>query len=152
MSLTLRAFLFAIVLALTPCLLLGQPARIPQDLDPRDLVITRGNVNPKAQAQFDQGSADLSLKLDRITLMLKPATDQQAALEILLRDQQDSASPNYHTWLTPEQFADRCALSPADIDKIVLWLQSQGLTVEEVARGRNWIAFRGIVADVHAAL
>jgi len=152
MSLTLRAFLFAIVLPLTPCLLLGQPDRIPQDLDPRDMVTIRGNVNPKARAQLDQGPADLSLRLDRITLMLKPATDQQAALETLLRDQQDPASPNYHTWLTPEQYADRFGLSPADIDKIVFWLQSQGLTVQEVARGRNWIAFSGVIADVQAAL
>ena len=91
MSLTLRAFLFAIVLAFVPCQLLGQPDRIPENLDPRDLVTIGGNVNPKAQAQFDQGPADLSLRLDRITLMLKPATDQQGALETLLRDQQDPA-------------------------------------------------------------
>ena len=152
MSLTLRVFLFAIVVALAPCLLLGQPDRIPENLDPRDLVTIRGNVSPKAQVQFDQGPADLSLKLDRITLMLKPATDQQAALEILLRNQQDPASPNYHTWLTPEQYADRFGLSPADIDKIVVWLQSQSLTINEVARGRNWIAFSGAVAQVQAAL
>jgi uncharacterized repeat protein (TIGR01451 family) len=152
MSLTLRALLFTIVLALAPCLLLGQPDRIPENLDPRDIITIRGNVNPKAQAQFDQGPTDPSLRLDRITLMLKPATDQQATLEILLRDQQDPASPNYHTWLTPEQYADRFGLSPADIDKIVFWLQSQGLTIEEVARGRNWIAFSGVVADVQGAL
>ncbi len=152
MSLTLRAFLFAIVLTLSPCLLLGQQDRIPENLDPRDVITIRGNINPKAQAQFDQGPADLSLRLDRMTLMLKPATEQQAALEILLRDQQDPASPNYHNWLTPEQYADRFGLSPADIDKIVFWLQSQGLTVEEVARGRNWIAFSGVVAEVRAAL
>jgi uncharacterized repeat protein (TIGR01451 family) len=152
MSLTLRAFLLAIVLAFAPCLLLGQPDRIPENLDPRDLVTIRGNVNPRAKAQFDQGPADLSLRLDRITLMLKPATDQQAALEMLLRDQQDPASPNYRAWLTPEQYADRFGLSPADIDKIVVWLQSQSLSVDEVARGRNWIAFSGGVAQVQAAL
>jgi uncharacterized repeat protein (TIGR01451 family) len=132
--------------------LLGQPDRIPENLDPRDLVTIRGNVNPRAKAQFDQGPADLSLRLDRITLMLKPATDQQAALEMLLRDQQDPASPNYRAWLTPEQYADRFGLSPADIDKIVVWLQSQSLSVDEVARGRNWIAFSGGVAQVQAAL
>jgi uncharacterized repeat protein (TIGR01451 family) len=87
-----------------------------------------------------------------MTLMLKASTDQQAALEKLLRDQQDPNSPNYHKWLTPEEYGDRFGFSPADIAKIVLWLQSQGLTIEEVARGRNWIAFSGSVAQVQAAL
>jgi len=149
---TQRALLLATALGLSSCVLLAQPDRIPENLDLRDGVAIRGNVNPKAQAQFDRGAADLSLRLDRITLMLKPATDQQAALEALLREQQDPASRNYHSWLTPEQYADRFGLSPADIEKIVFWLRSRGLTVDEVARGRNWIAFSGFVPEVQAAL
>ncbi len=84
--------------------------------------------------------------------MLQASRDQQAALEKLLRDQQDPNSPNYHKWLTPEEYGDRFGFSPADIAKIVSWLQSEGLTIEEVARGRNWIAFSGSVAQVRAAL
>jgi len=131
--------------------LIGQPERLPDHLDPRDLITIRSNLNPRAEAQFDQGPADLSLRLDRITLMLKPSREQQAALETLLRDQQDPSSPNYRRWLTPEEYGDRFGFSPADIAKIVFWLQSQGLAIEEVARGRNWIAFSGSVAQVQAA-
>jgi len=39
---------------------------------------------------------------------------QQAALEQLLKEQQDPASPNYHNWLTPETYADRFGASAAD--------------------------------------
>src|SRR5260370_34610794 len=152
MSLALRALFLATASALVPSLLLAQPDRILENLDQRQLVTVRGNVNPKAQAQFDQGPADLSLRMDRITLMLKPANDQQAALELLLRDQQDPTSQTYRTWLSPEEHADRFGLSQADLNKIVCWLHSQGLTIDETARGRNWIAFNGSIAQGQAAL
>ena len=55
---------------------------------------------------------------------LHPA--QQAALDRLLADQQTPSSPNYHKWLTPEQYADRFGLSSATTSP--RW--SPGWTVE----------------------
>ena len=69
--------------------------------------------------------------------MFKATPAQQAALEQLLAEQQDPASPNYHNWLTPEQYADRFGVSQNDIDKIVSWLETEGFTVDQVARGRD---------------
>jgi uncharacterized repeat protein (TIGR01451 family) len=146
-----RAFFCLIALVGSPWLLLGQRNRIPENFDPRVVVRLSGNINPKAQAQFDQGAAGLASRIERMTLMLRPSQDQQSALEKLLQEQQAPGSMNYRNWLTPEQYADVFGLSPADIGKLVSWLQSQGLTVEEVARGRNWIAFSGLVAQVQAA-
>ncbi len=143
-----RALVF---LPLFAAALPAQNNRLAGRIDTRHTVALKGNVNPIAQPQFDEGAADSVLKLDRITLLLKPSGSQQAALEQLLAEQQDPSSPNYHHWLTPEQYADRFGLSPADIGEILSWLQSQGFIVEEVARGRNWIAFSGTAGLVERA-
>src|SRR5580692_9960572 len=88
----------------------GQPDRIAGQLINQERVALIGNVNPKAQPQFDTGPVDPSMKLSYITLMLKPSGSQQAALEQLLTEQQDRRSPSYHKWLTPERYADRFGL------------------------------------------
>jgi uncharacterized protein (TIGR03437 family) len=111
----------------------------------------KGIRHPKALPQYDQGRVDPSLELSYVTLLLKPSPDQQASLDRLLADQQDPSSPSHHKWLTPEQFADRFGASSTDIAKIVAWLESQGLTVNDVARGRHWISFTGKADQIDRA-
>jgi uncharacterized protein (TIGR03437 family) len=141
----------AIGLALVPFKGVAQESRIPGLIDSTQTVTLKGNVNPKAQAQYDLGPVDPAFKLNYVTLALKPSTKQQAALEQLLGEQQDRSSPNYHRWLTPEQYADRFGLSVGDITKVTAWLESQGFTINYVARGRNWIAFSGTAEQVNEA-
>jgi subtilase family serine protease len=43
-------------------------------------------------------------------------------------------------------------LSPGDHSKIVAWLTSEGFTVKESGRARNWIAFSGTAEQVSTAL
>ncbi len=119
-------------------------------IDAGRTVALKGNVHPMAQLRFDQGPVEPDFRIGYITLMLKKTDAQQAALEQLLQQQQDPASPNYHDWLTPEQYADRFGLSQHDLDTISAWLQSEGFTVEYVARGRNWLAFSGTAGQVRA--
>ncbi|MGA2117115.1 MAG: protease pro-enzyme activation domain-containing protein [Bryobacteraceae bacterium] len=91
-------------------------------------------------------------RLGNITLILRPAAARQAALEQLLTDQQDPASPEYHSWLTPETYAERFGTSTADLDRIAAWLGAQGFAVQYTARGRDFISFSGTAAQVAAAL
>jgi uncharacterized protein (TIGR03437 family) len=91
------------------------------------------------------------MQLPLVTMVLKPSASQQAALESLLAQQQDPASPNYHIWLTPEQFADRFGVSQPDVDKMVAWLGQYGLTLKSVARARNGISFGGTAGQVESA-
>src|SRR5262249_8713809 len=37
-------------------------------------------------------------------------------------------------------------------DKVVAWLSSQGLQIEQVSRSRSWVAFSGTAAQVNSAL
>src|SRR5580700_2934820 len=129
----------------------AQPDRIVGTIDASQTVVLKGTLSPKAQPRYDQGSVQPSMKLPFVTLLIQPSADQQAALKQLLAEQQDPSSPNYHKWLTPEQFGQRFGLSSADIVKITRWLRSQGFGIVQVARGRDWVAFGGTVAQVQRA-
>jgi uncharacterized protein (TIGR03437 family) len=131
-----------------PTMVLAQQDRIAGPIQDREVVVLNGNVNPKAQPQFDQGPVVPSLRLSSVTLALKPTPQQQADLRQLLDEQQDRSSPNYRHWLTPEQYADRFGLSMPDIAKIREWLEAQGFTIDYVARSRNWISFGGTAAQL----
>ena len=128
-----------------------QPDRITGMIDSSQTVVVKGSVYPRAQAQFDQGPADPAMKLGLVTLQITPSAAQQTALDELLAAQRDPNSKSYRQWLTPEQFASQFGLSRNDVNRIDGWLQSQGFTVLENARSRNWIAFTGTAAQVDAA-
>jgi len=128
--------------------LFAEPNRISGRITGARRVVLKGNVHPKALAANDQGPVDPAFPLSRITLALQPSSSQQEALQELLAQQQDPSSPNYHHWLTPEEYADRFGVSQSDVNEIVGWLQSQGLAVTGVARGRDWIAASGSAAAI----
>jgi uncharacterized protein (TIGR03437 family) len=101
--------------------------------------------------QNDQGRVDRDFPLPALTLFLKPSASQQADLRQLLEDQQNPASPLYHRWLTPNEFADRFGLNPSDIAATADWLRSQGFTVNKIAHSRTWIAFSGAAGQAEDA-
>ena len=111
----------------------------------------RGNLHPLALAQNDQGLQDPSSNLDRVTMFFRMTAAQQSDLESLLAQQQGRASPNFHKWLSPEEYAGRFGVSQSDMDMVAAWLRTQGLTIGETARSGNWIAFTGSVSQVQAA-
>ncbi|MCX6629410.1 MAG: protease pro-enzyme activation domain-containing protein [Candidatus Solibacter sp.] len=113
--------------------------RIVQPLDRTRLVALKGHVHPRALADTDQGPVDPAMPIRQATLLFKPA----ASIDAFLAEQQIPGAPNYHKWLTPEQFGDRFGLTANDIAKVSAWLESQRLKVDNVARGRNWINFSG---------
>ena len=139
---------FAVAL---PSILFAQD-RIAGSIDRSQVFPLRNGAQLLARTQFDRGPVDPARKLGYVTIHLAPSPAQQAALDKLLEEQRDPASPNYHKWLTPEQFADRFGASSNDIAKITQWLESEGLKIEHQARGRNWIGFSGTAASVGRAL
>jgi uncharacterized protein (TIGR03437 family) len=129
----------------------AQPDRVRGGIDNSRSSVLRGLVHANARPENDQGAVEDSFALPGMTLLLKPSATQQAALEQLLAQQQDPSSPNYHNWLTPEQYADRFGLSANDVGKIGAWVKSQGFTVTGTARGRDWVTFSGTAQQVKAA-
>ena len=129
----------------------SQQRRIVRPVDNASTVRLAGTIQPRIRNATDHGPVSDTLPLQRMTMLFSPSPQQQAELDQLLAEQQDPNSPNYHKWLTPEEFADRFGLAQSDIAVVSAWLTSQGFTIDEVARGRNWIAFSGIAAQVSAA-
>ncbi len=108
-------------------------------------------VSPRALAATDLGEAPADRTLPSVTLRFNSTDAQSSALDALLAAQQNPASPLYRQWLTPEQFGARFGLSTADLARTTTWLQSQGLTVTGVARGRGFLTVSGTVAALNAA-
>jgi subtilase family serine protease len=130
----------------------AQPDRIQRTLFGGRSVSLTGHVHHRALPQLDQGPVDPAMQMGTMTLLTVPTAAQQRALTQLLAEQQDPNSPNYHKWLTPEQWADRFGLSRNDIRQITNWLEAQGFTNIHAARGRNWVSFEGTAAQVASAL
>jgi len=139
--------LWAILGAASPALL-AQPDRITSRIDNSQSVVLTGRVPRQATAQNDAGPVEGSFPLPAITLLLKTSAAQQADLNQLLLAQQDSTSPSYHQWLTPEQYAGRFGVSTSDLAQITAWLKSQGFTVGYIARARNFVSFSGTAQQV----
>jgi len=152
----LDVLLAAALLLLVPGLAAAQDSvakpRIAAQVDDGTATVVRGNVHPLARAQYDQGKVDPSFKLERITMMFQPTAAQQADLDALLAAQQNFTSPNFHQWLTPEQYADRFGIAQSDLNKVTGWLQSQGFAIVEIPRSRNWVVFNGTATQVESAL
>ena len=137
--------------ALCPEFAIAQTNRITQPVDNRARTVLAGHLHPKALPANDRGRVAPSLAMSGIVLTLAPTASQQADLQKLLAEQQTPGSPNYHHWLTPEEYAQRFGVSQADIDKITQWLQAQGLTIDSIGRGRTSIAVNGTAAQVESA-
>ncbi len=89
--------------------------------------------------------------MDRMLLVLERSPEQKTELQRLLDAQQDPASPEYHNWLTPEQFGERFGAAEADIQTITLWLASQGFQVSPASAGKTIIEFSGTAGQVQRA-
>src|SRR5580658_1632453 len=137
---------------IVPSLMLAQQDRITTRIDSSQTVALAGHIRPQAQPLYDQGAVEATFQLPAVTIHIKPSTGQQQSLTQLLSDQQNPTSPQYHKWLTPEQYADQFGASSNDLGKITVWLQSEGFTVQLTARSRTWITFSGTAQQVRDGL
>ena len=109
---------------------------------------SKPSFNPAA---IDLGPAPANQTLSRMLLLLAPSPAQQQALAAELAGLQNSSSPNYHQWLTPQAFAHSYANNASDVAAVAAWLESQGFTVAPLPAGLGWIEFSGTVAQVEQA-
>src|SRR5579871_1988624 len=127
------------------------PARVTQAVDDSNRVVLRGNVHPRARAEFDRGPVSDAQLATRVDLLLKRSDEQEAALRQLLDQQQDKSSPNYHKWLTPQQFGAQFGPADSDVQAVTDWLTSRGFTNIKVSPGRTRVEFSGNVGQIGSA-
>jgi pseudomonalisin len=125
--------------------------RISRLIDDQQRTVLAGNRHPLARREFDVGAARASYRMERMVMLLQPDASQQKALDDLVQAQQDPDSPHYHQWLTPESYGQLFGISDNDLAQTVNWLQTHGMSVEEVTAGRRAVIFSGTAAQVNAA-
>ncbi|MGC1463841.1 MAG: Ig-like domain repeat protein [Terracidiphilus sp.] len=118
-------------------------SRVTQPIDESARIALKGTVHPLANAANDRGEAPESLPLGRVHMVLRRSDSQEKALHQLIQDMHTPGNPNYHKWLTPDQFGSQFGPSDQDIATIESWLQSKGFAVKQVNPGRQTLEFSG---------
>jgi subtilase family serine protease len=129
----------------------SQQLRIHDEVNSSVTTVLRGSQHPLALPQNDAGRMASGTRMNGVTLYFNRSAAQQADLNALLAAQQDPSSPQYHKWLTPEEFGARFGLAQPDIEKVQAWLEQQGFTIGSVMRSATGIRFSGTVGQVESA-
>lgn len=128
--------------------LYAQRDRVPARIDDTKRVVLPGTAHPLAAPPQDQGEVESNFSMPGLILHLKPTDSQRESIRQFLDELQDPSSPNFRKFLTPDQYADRFGVSPSDLAKVQYWIESQGFTINQVARGRTWLMFQGTAEKV----
>ena len=124
---------------------------ITKPIDNAATVILKGNVHPLANSTNDRGAVRADHPMTRVLLELKRSPQQEKALQAAIDGLHKPGSPTFHKWMTPAELASKYAPAQADIDKVVAWLQSQGMTVTSVAPSHMTIEFSGAAQSISGA-
>jgi subtilase family serine protease len=127
-------------------------ALITEPVDEGRLHRVAGNTRPEARPENDLGAVPNDLPMEHMLLQLtRSAADEQA-----VRDYIDSlhepGSPNFHHWMTADEFGTAFGAAAADREKVKQWLESHGFTVNSIAPGGMTIDFSGTAGTVREAL
>jgi len=125
--------------------------RISSEVSSSEQTTLKGSLHPQARAQFDAGRMPSNTRLNGVSIVFSRTAAQEDDLKALIAAQQNPASPLFHQWLNPDQFAARFGMAQADIEKVQAWLEQQGFSIDSVARGRNLIRFSGTSRQVEQA-
>lgn len=129
----------------------GPKPRLATALDASRRVVLPGTRPAFAAHGTDLGALPEATPVPGITLVFNRSAAQQVDLEALLAAQQDTASPLYHQWLSPDQFAQRFGVADADMSRVETWLSGQGFRIDSVARSHDRLVFDGTAGQVAAA-
>ncbi|MGA3008611.1 MAG: S53 family peptidase, partial [Opitutaceae bacterium] len=86
-----------------------------------------------------------------LKLAIGLALRDQAGLEEFLRELNDPSSPNYHQYLTVQEFTDQFAPTAADYQAVVDYAIANGLTVTGTSSNRLVVNAEGPVANIEQA-
>ncbi len=84
----------------------------------------------------------------RLNLAIGLPLRNEAELDNLLRQLYDPASPNYHRYLTPEQFTERFGATVEDYQALMDFARANGLTVTATHPNRLVLDVAGAVSDI----
>jgi subtilase family serine protease len=124
---------------------------ITQPIDSSRLYTLAGNKRGEANAQNDRGKVADTFAMQHMFLQLQRSPEREQALKDFIDQQHDSTSPNFHRWLTADQFGEMYGPAPQDLETVAGWLRSSGFTVNTVYPSGMSIDFSGTAGKVSAA-
>lgn len=127
------------------------PSRIVSAIDDSVRVTVKGSAPAFAKTGIDLGQLDGATSMPRMILVLGASPDQEYQARTLLDSMHTTGSPDYHHWLTPEEFGQKFGPSAQDLAQVTGWLKQHGFSVDSVAKSGRWIEFSGTSAQVEAA-
>jgi subtilase family serine protease len=124
---------------------------ITQKIDETNRVPLAGNTRLETKVGNDRGAAADDFPMEHMLLQLKRPPEQEQALQGFIDEQQTEGSPNFHRWITAQEFGERFGLAKQDLDAITSWLQSHGFKVNVVYPSGMVIDFSGTAGQVREA-
>ncbi len=124
---------------------------IREGIDESRTVTLGHNTRPEATAANDRGRVSDDFPMEHMVLQLKRSPEREAALQEYIDALHDATSPNFHKWLTPEEFAQSYGVASADVDTVTGWLKSHGFTVHGVPSSGLTVDFSGTAGQVTRA-
>ncbi len=125
--------------------------RISEAIRNDQRVTLNKTTSPLIAKSVEAGRLPGGQNLGRMLLLLAPTAEQDQAAEKFVNDLHDASSPSFHQWLSPADFGKRFGIADADAAQVQQWLQSRGLTVNEISQSRRFIVFSGSVSQVENA-
>jgi subtilase family serine protease len=130
----------------------GRPvATIREAIDETKLVTLYHNTRPEATAENDRGRVPDDYAMDHLLLQLKRSPEREAALRQYIDQLHDRNSPNFHKWLTPEQFAQSYGVAQADVETVTGWLKAHGFKIGGVQASGLMVDFSGNAGQIRQA-
>jgi pro-kumamolisin-like protein/Big-like domain-containing protein len=127
------------------------PSRILSSIKNDQRITVTDSTSPLVRISVDNGRLPGGQNLGRMLLMLSPTLDQEQQAVKLIAALHDSTSPSFHKWLTPAKYGEQFGVTAEDATTVQNWLQTQGLTVQEISQSRRFIVFSGSVSQVEQA-
>jgi len=166
LNLTITAALAAPLSSASPSMASEVASRVQGSGEAAARVVLQGNTHPliqaaagqagtaqarKAQSGTDLGAVEDSLPSGRMLLLLKRSPEQDAALTDFIQAAHTPGNPSFHQWLKPAEFGRLYGPADSDVAAVTAWLESHGLTVNQVHAGRLAIEFSGTAGQVNEA-
>jgi subtilase family serine protease len=120
-------------------------------VDENSLTRLHGHVSRAARPEFDRGRAPDSLPQEHILMMLRRSGPKEQELQQFIGRQYDPHSPDFHRWLTPQQFGERFGPSTQDVGKVTKWLTQYGFRLNNVPASGLFVDFSGTAGQVTQA-
>jgi len=112
--------------------------------------VVSGHV-PAAVARFNLQPTGKLPATESLQLAIGLPLRNEAALDDLLQQIYDPASPRFHQYLTPEQFAAQFGPTVEDYQAVIDFVKANGLTVTGTHPNRVVLDVSGSVADIERA-